>query len=64
MRLKSLELNIEWPESVPLSNLRGYLVNKIKEFGEPLRWSISDIVHSEKSDFSRQLKIEAVVIIL
>ncbi len=63
MRLKSLELKIEWPEEVPLNKLRPYLVNQLKQFGEPLRWSIASISSSEKTDHYRQLKIEAVLII-
>ncbi len=63
MRLKSLEINIEWPANVPLASLRSFVRDKLRELGEPLRWAITDISISKEIDGSRELHIEAVVIV-
>lgn len=63
MRLKSLELELEWPVDVPLQSLRLYILKRLKEFGDPLRWSITSITSPESISNSRYLKIEAVVVI-
>ena len=63
MRVKTLELDLEWPIDMPLDSLRFYLLSELKEYGEPLRWSISNIVPSVNADCARHLRIEASVII-
>lgn len=60
MRLKFLDLKLEWPESVPLKALRSYVIEKLSSYGDPLRWGITNI---SSTDSLRQLNIEAVVII-
>lgn len=63
LRVKSLELQLEWPESVPIYMLRSFALEKLREYGAPLRWAITDISPSHRSNGLRQLNIEAVVII-
>ena len=60
MRLKSLDLQLEWPASVRVESLRSFVLDKLSDYGDPLRWSISNV---NISDGMRQLNIEAVVII-
>ena len=62
MRLKSLELQLEWPETLLIQDLRSYVVEELKKFGEPVRWAITSISSSEPG-CTRKLNIEAVVII-
>ena len=63
MRLKSLELYIDWPRDLPIRSLRSYLLEKINKIGAPVRWSIEGIMSSKKLDEPRKLRIETVVII-
>ena len=62
MRLKSLELKLDWPETLAIQGLRSYVVEELKKFGDPIRWAITSISASE-SGCTRKLNIEAVVII-
>ena len=63
MRLKSLELKLEWPENIPIQGLRRYVLEELRDSGEPIRWAITSIVFSSKSQWRRELNVEAVVII-
>ena len=64
MRLKSLELQLDWPETLLIQDLRSYVVEELREFGNPIRWAITSIsASSEPAVCTRQLSIEAVVII-
>ena len=63
MRLKSLELLIEWPSDLPFCSLRPFLIDKIKRHGDPLRWAITSSAPSKKAECYRALTLEAVVII-
>ena len=63
MRLKSLELKLEWPENIPIQGLRRYVLEELRDSGEPIRWAITSIVFSPKSQWRRELTVEAVVII-
>ena len=63
VRLKLLELNLQWPKEVPLEELRFWILGQISDSGEPLRWAITAI-HSTGDDLAIfQLKVEAVVMI-
>ena len=63
MRLKSLELELEWPLAIPIQGLRILVIEHLENYGAPLRWAITSINTSENSDCSRHLKVEAVVIL-
>ena len=63
MRLKSLELQLDWPETLLIQDLRSYVVDELRKFGYPLRWAITSISASCDPRCIRQLNIEAVVII-
>ena len=62
MRLKSLELQLDWPETLLIQDLRNYVVEELRYFGDPIRWAITSISPS-KPGFIRKINIEAVVII-
>ena len=63
MRLKSLVLQLNWPEELLIQDLRSYVVEELRNFGDPIRWAITSISFTSESGFTRQLNIEAVVII-
>ena len=63
MRLKSLELKLDWPETLVIQDLRSYVVEELRKFGDPIRWAITSISASSESACTRQLNIEAVVIL-
>ena len=63
MRLKSLELQLDWPETLLIQDLRSYVVEELRNFGDPIRWAITSISASSDPACTRQLNIEAVVII-
>ena len=62
MRLKSLELELDWPETLLIQDLRSYVVEELRNFGDPIRWAITSISPS-KPRCIRKINIEAVVII-
>ncbi len=62
MRLKSLELQLDWPETLLIKDLRCYVVEELNNYGDPIRWAITSISFSE-SELTRQLNLEAVVLI-
>ena len=63
MRLKTIELNINWPNEITLFSLRNYLIGQIEQYGQPLRWAITEIQPLNMKTHSRRLKLEAVVVI-
>ena len=63
MRLKSLDLQLDWPETLLIQDLRSYVVEELMNFGDPIRWAITSISASSEPGCTRQLNIEAVVII-
>ena len=49
MNLEFIELDLDWPSELSLFDLKNYILSKLKEHGEPLRWSITSLTtHSEK----------------
>ncbi len=63
MRMNSLVLKLEWPENIPIQDLRRYVLEELRDSGEPIRWAITGIFCSPTSARTRELNIEAVVII-
>ncbi len=48
---------------MPIEHIRLFVIKKLKEFGEPLRWSITKIGESDNPECLHKLTVEAVVII-
>ncbi len=63
MRLKALELELEWRKDIKMKSLCSFIVEKLEEHGSPLRWAITNITYNNESDTSRYIIVEAVVII-
>ena len=62
MKLKMLQLELRWPDELPLFELRKWLLGQIRDHGEPLRWSIATLEPPLDGERFRKLRVEAVVI--
>ena len=62
MNLEFIELEIDWPSELSLFDLKNYILSKLMEFGDPLRWAITSVTtHSEKK--IQIISLEVVLII-
>ena len=62
MNLEFIELDIDWPSELSVFDLKNYILSKLMEYGEPLRWAITSVTtHSEKK--GQIMSIEVVLII-
>ena len=62
MNLEFIELDLDWPFELSLFNLKNYILSKLLEYGEPLRWAITSVTtHSEKK--IQLISLEVVLII-
>jgi len=62
VNIEFIELEIDWPSELSLYDLRNYILSKLMEYGEPLRWAITSVTtHSEKK--IKVISLEAVLII-
>ena len=62
MNLEYIELNLEWSHDVSIYNLRNFILSKLLQYGDPLRWAITSV--KSKSDAKIQIiSVEAVMII-
>ena len=61
MNLEFKELDIDWPSELSVFDLRSYILSKLMEYGEPLRWAITSLtIHSEKT--IQVISVEVVLI--
>ena len=62
MNLEFIELDLDWPFELSLFDLKNYILSKLLEYGDPLRWAITSVTtHSEKN--SQIISVEVVLII-
>ena len=62
MNLEFIELDLDWPFELSLLDLKKYILSKLTEYGEPLRWAITSVTnHPEKK--IQIISIEVVLII-
>jgi len=61
MKLSSLEYYLDWPVSIKLKNLRGFIIANLEKKGDLIRWSIVDIQNSIDSFGTKKLKIKVVL---
>ena len=62
MNLELIELDLDWPFELSLIDLKKYILSKLMEYGEPLRWAITSVTnHPEKK--IQIISIEVVLII-
>ena len=61
MKLSSVDYYLDWPVSIKLKNLRGFIIADLEKKGDLIRWSIVDIQNSIDSFGTKKLKIKAVL---
>ena len=62
MNLEFIELDLDWPSELSLFDLKNYIISKLMEYGEPLRWAITSVTtYSEKK--IQVISVEVVLII-
>ena len=62
MNLEFIELDFDWPSELSIYDLKNYILSKLIEYGEPLRWAITSVnTHSEKE--IQTISVEVVLII-
>ncbi len=61
MKLSSVDYYLDWPVSIKLKNLRGFIIANLEKKGDLIRWSIVDIQDSIDSVGTKKLKIKAVL---
>ena len=61
MKLSSVDYYLDWPASIKLKNLRGFIIADLEKKGDLIRWSIVDIQNSIDSFGTKKLKIKAVI---
>ena len=60
MNLEFIELDLDWPPELSIYDLKKYILNKLIELGEPLRWAITSVTtHSE-----RKIQVISVEVVL
>tara|TARA_B100000287_G_C20583246_1_gene761232 strand:- start:343 stop:534 length:192 start_codon:yes stop_codon:yes gene_type:complete len=62
MNLRQVQLKLNWPQSIHLTNLRKFILDNISDNGEVIRWSISEIKCSDEEEKSKILIVNAVII--
>ena len=61
MKLSSVDYYLDWPVSIKLKDLRGFIIENLEKKGDLIRWSIVDIQNSVDSFGTKKLKIKAVL---
>ena len=61
MKLSSVDYYLDWPVSIKLISLRGFIIANLEKKGDLIRWSIVEIQNSNDSFGTKKLKIKAVL---
>ena len=61
MKLTTVDFYLDWPVSIKLKNLRGFIIANLEKKGDLIRWSIVDIQNTVDSFGTKKLKIKAVL---
>ena len=62
MNLEFIELELDWPSELSVFDLRKYILSKLMNYGEPLRWAITSLTDNSRQSIQK-ISIEAVLII-
>ena len=62
MNLELIELELEWPSELSVFDLRKYILSKLMNYGQPLRWAITSLSNHSRESIQK-ISIEAVLII-
>ena len=61
MKLKYIELNLEWAYELSIYDLKSFILSKLLQYGDPLRWAITS-VKSKSGAKIQMISVEAVII--
>ena len=61
MRLRKVDFCLDWPTSVKIIDLRGFIIGILNKKGRVIRWSIIDIKASVDSHNIKKIRINAVL---
>ena len=61
MKLSKVDFYLDWPLSIKISNLRGFIIGNLIKKGGVIRWSIVDIKDSANSCNIKKIRINAVL---
>ena len=62
MRLRKVDFFLEWPASIKIIDLRGFIIRDLKKKGRVIRWCIVDIKDSVDSSNLKKIRINAVLV--
>ena len=62
MNLEFIELDLDWPSELSVFDLRNYILSKLLEYGEPLRWAITSVTTPSEEKI-QIISVEVVLII-
>ena len=62
MNIEFLELELNWPSEISVFELKSYVLSKLSNYGEPLRWAITSLTNNSGKT-AQKISIEAVLII-
>ena len=62
MNLEFIELDLDWPFELSLFDLKNYILSKLLEYGEPLRWAITSVTNDPEKNI-QIISVEVVLII-
>ena len=62
MNLEFIELDLDWPFELSLFDLKNYILSKLLEYGEPLRWAITSVTNRPEKNI-QIISVEVVLII-
>ncbi len=57
------EFDILWPDNLSVLDLRFLVLQHINQFGEPLRWAITDVKSSKNNSSIVYLRVESMLIV-
>ena len=69
MEIKFIEFELQFDsQSKYLNNLRSIVLSRLKEYGDPLRWAITDLIkepslHCQGDTLTQVMRVEGVVLI-
>ena len=60
MNLEFIELDLDWPSELSVFDLKSYILSKLMEYGEPLRWAITSVT----TDSEKKIQIISLEVVL
>jgi len=61
VNIEFIEIELDWPSDLSVFELRNYILVKLINYGEPLRWAITSLT-SPSGKKIQKISIEAVLI--